>query len=206
MSFDTLASPAIVERTATALTKKGYLPVVVADVAAALAKVREIIPAGATTMNGASKTLEQIGYPDLVRSGKSGWNDLHAPVWGEKDPAKRALARKQATLSEYYVGSVAALTETGEFLNASNTGSQLPHIAYNSHNLVFVVSTKKIVPNMAEAMRRLEDHVFPQEDQNMRTLYKIGTQISKILITRQENLQFSGRKIHFVLVSANVGF
>ena len=73
-------------------------------------------------------------------------------------------------------------------------------------NLVFVVSTKKIVPNMAEAMRRLEDHVFPQEGQNMRSQFKMGTQISKILITRQENLQFSGRKIHFVLVTANLGF
>ncbi len=132
MPFDSLAAPALVERTAAALTKRGYAAIVVADGAAALAKIKELIPAGASVMNGASKTLDQIGYLALVKSGQQTWKDLHASVWGAKDPADRTRLRKEATMSDYYVGSVNALVETGEFLNGSNTGSQLPHIAFNS--------------------------------------------------------------------------
>jgi hypothetical protein len=128
MPFDSLAAPALVERTAAALTKKGYSALVVADGAAALAKVKELIPAGASVMNGASKTLDQIGYLAHVKSGQAAWTDLHAGVWTAKDPAARTRLRKEATMSDFYVGSVNALVETGEFLNGSNTGSQLPHM------------------------------------------------------------------------------
>ncbi len=62
------------------------------------------------------------------------------------------------------------------------------------------------MPTIAEGLRRLDEYVVPLEDQNMRTLYKMGTQLSKVLITRQENLAFSGRKVTFVLVTADLGF
>jgi hypothetical protein len=69
-----------------------------------------------------------------------------------------------------------------------------------------VVSTKKIVPTIAEGLRRVEEYVVPLEEQNMQTLFKMRTQLSKLLITRQENLAFSGRKLHFILVTADLGF
>ena len=62
------------------------------------------------------------------------------------------------------------------------------------------------MPTIVEGLRRLDEYVVPLEDQNMRTLYKMGTQLSKVLITRQENLAFSGRKVTFVLVTADLGF
>ena len=49
-----------------------------------------------------------------------------------------------------------------------------------------VVSTKKIVPTIAEGLRRVEGYVVPIEDQNMQSLCRMRTQLSKILVTRQE--------------------
>jgi hypothetical protein len=64
-------------------------------------------------MNGASTTLQQIGYVDYLKEGKHGWNNLHDGILAEKDTAKQAELRKHSVVSDYYVGSVHALTDTG---------------------------------------------------------------------------------------------
>jgi hypothetical protein len=171
----------------------------------ALAKIKQLIPPGSSVMNGASKTLDQIGYIDYLKEGRHGWNNLHQAIVDEKDPTKQAALRRQSVLSDYYLGSVHALTEAGEFIVASNTGSQLPHIVFTSPNLIFVVGNQKIVPDMAQAMKRLEDYVVPLEDQHMLTKYGIHTLLSKIVIFKHENPMF-GRKVTVILVKEPLGF
>ena len=83
-----------------------------------------------------------------LKAGSHGWNNLHAGVLAEKDPEKQKALRRQALLSDYYLGSVHGLSETGEMLIASNSGSQLPHITFSSPNVIFVVGTQKIVPTL----------------------------------------------------------
>ena len=205
MNYDALASPEQVARTTDALRAKGVQVFVVDTGAEALTKIKGLIPVGASVMNGASRTLEQIGYVEYLKSGSHGWNNLKAAILAETDPTQQQILRKQAVLSDFYLGSVHALAENGEFVVGSNTGSQLPHIVFTSPNLIFVVSTKKIVPTMADAMRRLEDYVVPLEDQNIRAKYNIGTMLSKVLIFKGENPR-STRKITVILVNENLGF
>lgn len=113
--------------------------------------------------------------------------------------------RKQALLADYYLGSVHALVENGEFVIASNTGSQLPHVVYSSPNLIFVVGTQKIVPNLDEAMKRLEKYVIPLENEHMKKLYGMGTALNKLLIFKGESA-YLGRKIRIILVNKQLGF
>ena len=98
-----------------------------------------------------------------------------------------------------------ALTEKGEFIIASNTGSQLPHIVFTSPNLIFVVSTKKIVPTLTDAITRLEDHVLPLEDKSIMDKFNIHTMLSKIVIFKREN-PMMGRKVRMILVNEDLGF
>jgi hypothetical protein len=205
MNYTTLASKEIINRTKEGLMSRNIEAIEVQTGLEALDKIKELIPEGATVMNGASVTLEQIGFVDYLKSGEHGWNNLHAAVAGENDPAKRAQLRKQSVLSDYYLGSVHALAETGEFLVASNTGSQLPHIVFTSSNLILVVSTKKIVPTLAEAFKRLEEHVVPLEDQHMKDLYGSGTALNKIVVFKGENPML-GRKVTMILVNEDLGF
>ena len=156
-------------------------------------------------MNGSSVTLEQIGFVSFLQSGEHGWNNLHEAILAEKDPAKQSALRKQAVLSDYYLGSVHALAQTGEFVIASNTGSQLPHIVFTSPNLIFVVSTKKIVPTLADAMTRLEQHVVPLEDEHMKQKHGVGTAENKVFIFKGENPRI-GRRVHMILVAEDLGF
>ncbi len=205
MNYNTLASKETLKKTQEGLENKGYEVFVVDNKNQALEKIKTLIPEAASVMNGSSVTLEQIGYQDYLKSGIHEWNDLHAKVNAENDKVKRAKLRKESALSDYYLGSVHALTETGEFVIASNTGSQLPHIVFTSPNLIFVVSTKKIVPTLDEAMKRLTKHVIPLEDKHMLKLYNMHTGLNKMVTFRGET-KYMGRKIRFILVKEDLGF
>lgn len=205
MDFKALPSRESIDRTVAGLKSKNIEPIVVANGAEALAKIKELIPAGVSVMNGASVTLEQIGYVDYLKAGQHGWTNLHAAIVAEQDPLKQSVLRKNSVLSDYYLGSIHALVETGEFIVASNSGSQLPHIVFTSPNLILVISTKKIVPDLATAMQRLEEHVVPLEDVHMKEKYGMGTQVNKIVIFKNENPRL-GRKVRMILVNEDLGF
>ena len=205
MEYNKLANQEEITTTAKALQTKGYQVSVVANKTEALAKIKTLIPKGASVMNGSSVTLEQIGYVDYLKTGGHGWLDLHARVNQENDKAKRDRLRRQSVISDFYLGSVHALAQTGEFLIASNSGSQLPNLVFTSSNLIFVVGAQKIVPDLATAMKRLKEYVVPMEDKHMKALYGFGTNLSKILTFNLEN-PVTKRKIHLILVKAKLGF
>lgn len=182
-----------------------FEPITVATKEEALEKIQELIPEGATIMNGASRTLEEIGYLDYVKSDAHPWNNLHAGIVAETDPVKQGQLRKQATLSDYYLGSAHALTETGELLIASNTGSQLPNVAFSSPNVILVVGVNKIVPDMAAGFARIKETVIPQEDERMKGVYGYGTTWAKTLVLHQENPNL-GRTVRVIIVDEELGF
>ncbi len=124
MKYEVIPNTDIVNKTANALHERGMEVFIVNNHTEALEKVKSLIPKGASVMNGASRTLEQIGFVEYLKSGKHDWNNLHESIIVEKDRAKQTILRKQATLSDYYLGSVHALAQTGEFIIASNTGSR----------------------------------------------------------------------------------
>jgi hypothetical protein len=205
MTQTTLATSTSVETTITALKSHHYDAMVVQTKEEALKKIKELIPAGVSVMNGASKTLEQIGYIDYLKEGKHGWRNLHADILAETDPVKQGVLRKQSVLSDYYLGSVHALTETGEMVFASNSGSQLPHLAFTSPNIILVVGAQKITPTLTDALNRVEEVVIPLEDERMKGVYGFGTMYAKTLILRKENPAI-GRSIKVIIVNEPLGF
>jgi hypothetical protein len=205
ISFDTLATTDILKNAEQGLAARGFTSESVANGAEALERIKTLIPAGASVMNGASRTLEQIGFIDYLKVGAHNWNNLHAGIVAEKDPAKQSALRKQATLSDYYLGSVHAVTEEGEIVVVSNTGSQMPHLVFTSPNLILVVGTQKIVLTLSAAFERVENHVLPLENENMKQKYGIGTARNKTLILSGENPRM-GRKVHIIFVNEKLGF
>lgn len=205
MKYTELATKEVVQKTIEGLKTRNVEAFIVENGAEALAKIKELIPKGASVMNGASVTLEQIGFVDYLKAGEHGWNNLHAAIVAEKDGAKQAELRRLALTSEYYLGSVHGLAETGEFIVASNTGSQLPHIVFSSQNVILVVSTKKITPTLPEAYQRLMEHVIPLEEVHMQKLYGVSTNPSKILTFTKES-EYNGRKVRMILVNEDLGF
>lgn len=205
MNYETLANREAVQKTINALAEGGIQAILINNRAEALEKVKSLIPKDASVMNGSSRTLEEIGFVDYLKSGSHGWKNLHEEILVEKDPAKQAILRKQAVLADYYLGSVHAVAETGQLVIASNSGSQLPHIVFTSPNLIFVVGTQKLTPNLDAALSRVREYVLPLEDKRMKDAGYGGSAISKLLIFEREPV-FMGRRVHVIFVNEKLGF
>ena len=205
MKYNKLATQEQIATTVSALKAKGINTINTKNKVETLETIKQLIPQGVSVMNGASVTLEQIGFVDYLKSGKHRWNNLHEAIVLEKDQIKQAVLRKQSVLSDYYLGSVHALVQNGDFIIASNTGSQLPHVVFTSANLIFVLSTKKIVPTLDAAMKRLEEYVVPLENEHMMKKYGVPTAVNKIVIFKNEN-HMMGRKVTIILIEEDLGF
>lgn len=205
MDYKTLASTETIKKLIKNLAERGIEGIFVENRKEALEKIKSLIPQGASVMNGSSVTLEEIGFVDYLKSGVHGWNNLHEAILKEEDKEKQTLLRKQSVLSDYYLGSVHAVAETGEIVIASNSGSQLPHIVFTSSHIIFVVGAQKIVPALPDAFKRLQEYVIPLEDAHMKKLYGVGTYPSKIVIFNKEPAS-SGRKVWMIIVGERLGF
>jgi len=204
MNYDILPAGEIISKTMASLAERNVSAQLAANKNEALEAVRKLLPAGAEIMTGGSKTLEQIGFVDVLKSGHHPWLSFKDKIFAEKDPAKQGKLRQQSCLAEYFLGSVQAVTEAGEIIVASNTGSQLPSYIFTSNNVIWVVGAQKIVPNLEEGMKRLKEYVLPLEDKRMKSLGAPGSGIGKILIFERENLPF--RKINLIFVNEVLGF
>ena len=204
-TFDALARREVVEKVEKALAERGFLPETVGTGADAFARIKELIPAGASVMNGSSRTLEEIGFVEYLKAGQHGWNNLHANILAEKDTERQKELRKYSVVSDYYLGSAHAVTEGGEIVVASNSGSQMPHLVFTSPNIVLVVSTKKIVPTLSDAFERIDKCIMPLEDVSIQKKFGVHTIHAKTLIMHKEN-PMMGRKVHVIFVNEKLGF
>lgn len=202
--WTTLASEASIQKTLDATRARGINSMVVANREEAMEKLQEIIPAGSEVMTGSSTTLEEIGFNKLLASGAP-FKSVGAMIRAENDETKRNTMRKQAVLSDYFLGSVHAIAETGEILAASRSGSQLGPYAFTSPHVIWVVSTQKIVPTLSDALERIRTYVYPLEDQRMKRTIgpQASSMVGKILII--ENEAFKGR-VTLILVKERLGF
>lgn len=204
MEYETLASDESVERTKQAAGSRNIHIEYVSSKDDALRMVQNLIPAGAQVMTGGSETLQEIGFIDLLKSGNHPWSNLKDKIMVEKDEARQAELRVQSVLSEYFLGSVHAIAETGELVFASATGSQLPSYAYTCRNVILVAGTQKIVPTLADAIQRVEEYVLPREDARMKREGYSGSVIGKLLIVKFEI--DPNRNLKLILVPEKLGF
>ncbi|HNM37906.1 MAG TPA: LUD domain-containing protein, partial [Anaerolineales bacterium] len=110
--------------------------------------------------------------------------------------------RKLRTIPDYIVGSVHAITEAGEVLTASGTGSQISSYAYGAGKVIWVVGTQKIVSDLNEGFRRIKEYSHPLEDARMQEAYGVNSSLNKILVLSRD---MPGR-ITIVLVKEELGF
>jgi L-lactate utilization protein LutC len=204
MKWAELASEDTVKRTRESLEARGIRVEFLQKREEALKRIIDMIPQGAEVMTGSSTTLQEIGFVDLLTSGKHKWNNLKGAIVKEKDSLKQMELRKRSITAEYFLGSVHAVTQSGEVIVVSNTGSQLPSYAYSSNNVVWVVGAQKIVLDMEDGMKRVREYCLPLEDNRMKRAGFRGSAIGKILIFERETLP--KRTVTLIFVNEKLGF
>jgi L-lactate utilization protein LutC len=199
--FAQVASDQEIEKAKTALEANGFKVKIVENLAAARAEVESIIPAKAEVFTATSVTLDEAGLTDVLNSDKyTSVRNKFMSLYG--DASKAVEMRRIGSGADYAVGSVHAVTEDGQVVVASATGSQFPNYAYGASNVIWVVGAQKIVPNLTEALDRIENYTFRLEDARALKAYGANSSLNKILIYRKET---AGR-VTIILVKEAVGF
>lgn len=203
MDWNAKPTDAVIARTVEAIKERGMEALVVEGKAAALAKLKELIPAGASVMEGSSTTLDEVGFTDYLKSGRHPYKNLKEAIVAEKDQAKQARLRAQATLADYFLGSVQAVTHDGVVISCDASGSRTGPYSFGPGKVILVAGVNKLVPTAEDGLRRIREHCVPLEDQRMKKVGYPGTTLARILITEHE--LFRGRTT-LILVKEKLGF
>jgi hypothetical protein len=173
------------ERTATALMAHGFTVEILDDAAAARARVKDLIPEGASVFTAASETLRLSGIDvDINASGQ--YQAVKPRVLAMDRVTGANGIRRLLASPDFVVGSVAALTETGSLVVASASGSQLPSYAGGAARAIWIVGAQKVVPDLSTALRRVEDHCLPLESARAQAIYGKPSAINRLLILNAE--------------------
>jgi L-lactate utilization protein LutC len=152
--------------------------------------------------HGASQTLEVSGITEEIE--KSGrYEALRPRIWSMDRQTQADEIRRLSASPDVMLGSVHAVTETGALVAASMSGSQLGPYATGAGRVILVVGTQKIVSDLEEALRRIDEYAFPLEDARAQAAYGIHSAVSKVLIINRE---ITPGRITVVLVDEALGF
>lgn len=193
--FGQLAAEESVAKTAQALQANNIQVVIAESGQEAKEKVLQLIPAGAEVMCMSSVTLDTIGLSEL--------DTVKKQLMAMDRATQSREMRKLGSAPDWAIGSVQAVTEDGQMVMASNSGSQLPAYAYGSEHVIWVVGQQKIVKNLDEAFKRIYEYVLPLEDARAQKAYGMGSNVSKILIINKE---IAPQRITVILVKESLGF
>ncbi len=185
-AFEAVASPAKVAAVARALRRRGLDVETVDGASAARAAVLRHVRPSDAVLEATSETLKEIGLvgeasspvpyrrlrPELDRLAREGLRD-------EK--------RRRGASPDVIVGSVHAVTEAGEVLVASGSGSQLGPYGYGAGRVIWVVGAQKIVRDLADGFRRIQEFAVHREDARVRRLGGDGSVVNKLLVVFGEH-------------------
>src|SRR5258708_1455953 len=159
-TYDQLADQESLYRTIESLKNNGINASIAATSAEAREKALALIPDGSEVMTMSSVTLEHLGLTKEINT-----SSKYASVKNKLTAMDRATdsreMQKLGAAPDYTVGSVNAVTENGQVMIASNTGSQLPAYAYGAGQVIWVVGTQKIVKDLGSGLKRIHDYTLP---------------------------------------------
>jgi hypothetical protein len=200
--FGTVADDARVKATAAALEANGITVIRARDSAEANRIVLGLIPDGSQVHHGASQSLEVSGITaELEKPGR--YQHLRPRIFGMDRKTQADEIRRLAASPDVMLGSVHAVTETGSLLTASMGGSQLGPYVSGAGRVILVVGTQKIVSDLEEGLRRIDEYAFPLEDARAQAAYGIHSAVNKVLIINRE---VTPGRITVVFVDEVLGF
>jgi hypothetical protein len=200
--FGTVADETSVTRAVAALEANGIGVLRASDAAEAKRIVLGLIPAGSRVYHGASQTLEVTGITEELEK-SSRFTALRPRIYSMDRQVRADVIRRLTSAPDVMLGSVHAVTETGSLVTASMGGSQLGPYVSGAGRVILVVGTQKIVSDLEEALRRIDDYAFPLEDARAQAAYGIHSGVNKILIINRE---ITPGRITVVLVDEVLGF
>ena len=167
------ASEATLEALAQKLRARNFEVLIVDDGAAATAEVLSRVPEGSQVHTGKSKTLEDIGiFQEFMENER--YDFIRRRTLKMDRNTQRDEMRKAGAAPDIMVNSAHAVTEAGQIVMTSATGSQIGPIASGAGKLILVIGSQKVVPDLDTAFRRIEDYVIPYEEDRLNVAHGVA--------------------------------
>jgi L-lactate utilization protein LutC len=201
LDFERPADRAHLERTAAALAARGF-KVQVADAAEhARQLVLGAIPEGSEVHIALSETIRELGITEEIdESGR--YDSIRGRLSTLDRETDGREMRKLGAAPDYIVGSAHAITDDGQIVVGSGSGSQLGAYAYAGGNVILVVGHQKLVGDLDEGLRRVHEYSLPREYVRMQGAGFPGSLLAKTLIIHHE----PSARINVILVPETLGF
>jgi len=201
VDFAAPASETDLDELAANLRERNFEVLMVDSRDEAKAAVMARLPKGAEVHAGKSKTLEDAGiFQELMES--DSYDFIRRRTMKMDRQTQGREIRKLGAAPDFMLGSVQAVTKAGQLVVASASGSQIGPYSSGAGQLILVVGSQKIVPDLETAMRRLREYVMPYEDARLREQMGVGTKLTRVLIMEMD---YSPGRTTIVLVRNPIG-
>jgi hypothetical protein len=201
LEFELPADPARLERAATALARRGFEAVIAGSAKEARRLVLDAIPPGAEVFIALSETMRELGITaEIDESGR--YDSVRSRLKVLDRETQIRQIRKLGAAPDYVLGSAHAITDAGEIIVGSGSGSQLGAYAFSAGQVILVVGHQKLVRDLDEGLRRVREYSLPREHARMQSVGRPGSILAKTLIIHHER---PGR-ITVILVPETIGF
>jgi hypothetical protein len=201
LEFERPADRARLERTAAALASRGFNAQVADSAEHARQLVLDAIPEGAEVHSALSETMQALGITaEIDESGR--YDSVRSKLNALDRETQGREMRKLGAAPDYIVGSAHAVTDEGEIVIGSGSGSQLGAYAYAGGNVILVIGHQKLVRDLDEGLRRVREYSLPREYARMQSIGYPGSLLAKTLIIHHE----PSNRIKVILVPETLGF
>ena len=141
-----------------ALEKRNMKGCYCPDCSAAVKQAGELLFDGACVAFGGSMSLSECGIKDMLQSR----TDIRLLDRSKaKTPEETSRIYHDALNSDVYFMSSNAITLDGELVHIDGTGNRVAALIYGPRKVVLVVGMNKVVPTVADAVRRVHNVATP---------------------------------------------
>ena len=190
-------------QTSLALTQRNIHTSIAENAADAKQLLIDLIPRNSEVYVSTSETLDSIGYTEHI-SQSNNYKSLNELVTAETDlDTQKDVRRRVTTIADYFVGSVQAISASGEVIIASGSGSQIAAYVYGAKKVFWVAGTQKICQDLPSAIERVRGYTLEKHDQWLEGYGRSAAPVGKLLIFEHEQVK---ERVHMILVKEILGW
>ena len=190
-------------QTSLALTQRNIYTSIAENAADAKQLLIDLIPRNSEVYVSTSETLDSIGYTEHISQSNS-YKSLNEVVTAETDlDTQKDVRRRVTTIADYFVGSVQAISASGEVIIASGSGSQIAAYVYGAKKVFWVAGIQKICQDLPSAIERVRGYTLEKHDQWLEGYGRSAAPVGKLLIFEHEQVK---ERVHMILVKEILGW
>ena len=190
-------------QTSSALIQRNIHTSIAENAAEAKQLLMDLIPRNSEVYVSTSETLDSIGYTEHI-SQSNNYKSLNELVTAETDlETQKDVRRRVTTIADYFVGSVQAISASGEVIIASGSGSQIAAYVYGAKKVFWVAGIQKICQDLPSAIERVRGYTLEKHDQWLEGYGRSAAPVGKLLIFEHEQVK---ERVHMILVKEILGW